>query len=271
MEKTDPRRQTAAGAQKTQRRRQENNNREKMKNDEMGAENQDRNGGASVRAAALSRSYGPATAQVHALRGASLEVGPGERVAILGKSGSGKSTLLNILAGLDRPTSGFVEVGGQDLGRLNPNQLAGFRQITVGMIFQSFNLVSTRSALQNVELPLVFRGVPRGVRRERATQSLEAVGLGHRLHHRPTQLSGGEAQRVAIARALVNRPRVLLADEPTGNLDSATAGEVLDLLCAHLAANRTTLLLVTHDAELARRAAERTVWMADGQVVNQAN
>jgi predicted ABC-type transport system involved in lysophospholipase L1 biosynthesis ATPase subunit len=200
-----------------------------------------------------------------------MDVRSGERVAILGKSGSGKSTLLNILAGLDRPTAGVVEIGGQDLGRLNPNQLAGFRQSTVGMIFQSFNLVATRNALQNVELPLIFRGLPRNQRRDRAVQALEAVGLGHRLHHRPTELSGGEAQRVAFARALVNRPRLLLADEPTGNLDSATAGEVLDLLASHLSANGTTLLLVTHDAELARRAAQRTVWMADGLVLDQAN
>jgi predicted ABC-type transport system involved in lysophospholipase L1 biosynthesis ATPase subunit len=223
-----------------------------------------------VRVVEAARTYGPTSAPVHALRGVSLEVRRGERVALLGKSGSGKSTLLNLLGGLDRPTTGTVEVCGRDLGRLRPDELARHRLEVVGMIFQSFNLVLSRTALQNVELPLIFAGRRSAERRQVATRALEAVGLGARLHHRPTELSGGEGQRVAIARALVNAPQVLLADEPTGNLDSATAGEVLGVLAAHLQANGTTLLLVTHDEELARRIADRVVWLKDGQLVREA-
>jgi ABC-type lipoprotein export system ATPase subunit len=219
-----------------------------------------------VRVVGLSKSYGMASAPVHALRGVSLEVRRGERVALLGKSGSGKSTLLNVLGGLDRPTSGSVVVNGRDLAQLNAEELARHRQSTVGMIFQSFNLIPSRTALQNVELPLMFAGRAPAERRQAAVRALEAVGLGHRLQHRPTELSGGEGQRVAIARALVNEPQVLLADEPTGNLDSATATEVLEVLSNHLKAHGTTLLLVTHDADLARRYADRIVWLRDGQL-----
>src|SRR5262245_59173944 len=189
-----------------------------------------------------------------------------ERVALLGKSGSGKSTLLNLLGGLDRPTSGGVEVDGRDLARLSPRELADYRLRTVGIIFQSFNLVASRTALQNVELPLVFAGLPARARRDKAAAALVAVGLGERLDHRPAELSGGEGQRVAIARALVNEPSVVLADEPTGNLDSATAAGIMELLLGHVAARAATLVLVTHDEELARRGADRVVWMRDGQV-----
>jgi predicted ABC-type transport system involved in lysophospholipase L1 biosynthesis ATPase subunit len=219
-----------------------------------------------VRVVEVTKSYGPPSALVQALRGVSLEVRRGEKVALLGKSGSGKSTLLNLLGGLDRPTAGRVEVAGRDLGRLSGDELARHRLTTVGMIFQSFNLVPSRTALQNVELPLLFAGAAPAARRKAAARALEAVGLGRRLHHRPAELSGGEGQRVAIARALVNSPQVLLADEPTGNLDSATAGEVLEVLMAHLRAHGTTLLLVTHDEELARRHADRVVWLKDGHL-----
>jgi predicted ABC-type transport system involved in lysophospholipase L1 biosynthesis ATPase subunit len=219
-----------------------------------------------VRVAGATKSYGTAAAPVHALRGVSLEVRRGEKVALLGKSGSGKSTLLNVLGGLDRPTSGTVEVAGRDLARLSADELARHRLTTVGMIFQSFNLVASRTALQNVELPLIFAGLGRAARRRAAEAALRAVGLGERLHHLPTQLSGGEGQRVALARALVNRPQILLADEPTGNLDSATASEVLEVLTGHLKAHATTLLLVTHDEELARRYADRVVWLHDGRL-----
>jgi predicted ABC-type transport system involved in lysophospholipase L1 biosynthesis ATPase subunit len=220
-----------------------------------------------IRTEGVTRSYGPPSAQVHALRGVTLQVRAGERVALLGKSGSGKSTLLNLLGGLDRPTAGRVEVGGRDLARLSADELAQHRLRTVGMVFQSFNLVASRTALQNVELPLLFRGLRPAQRRQLAREALEAVGLGMRLTHRPAELSGGEAQRVAIARALVNDPLILLADEPTGNLDSATAQEVLDLLARRLAENRRTLMLVTHDEELARRCADRVVWLKDGQLI----
>jgi ABC-type lipoprotein export system ATPase subunit len=198
----------------------------------------------------------------------SLTIRHGERVALLGKSGSGKSTLLNLLGGLDRPTSGTIEVNGQDLGRLSSRQLADYRLRTVGIIFQSFNLISSRTALQNVELPMLFSGIAARQRLQQATNALEAVGLGARLHHRPTELSGGEGQRVAIARALVNDPAIVLADEPTGNLDSATAGTVMELLLGHVSRRGMTLVLVTHDEELARRSADRIVWLRDGQLVS---
>src|SRR5262249_30115800 len=158
---------------------------------------------------------------------------------LLGKSGSGKSTLLNILGGLDRPTAGQVHVCGRDLAALSGRELARHRLTTVGMIFQAFNLIPSRTALQNVELPMVFAGRSPRDRRRTAQQALEAVGLGHRLDHRPNELSGGEHQRVAIARALVNEPEILLADEPTGNLDTATAGEVMEILMTHIRAHGT--------------------------------
>jgi predicted ABC-type transport system involved in lysophospholipase L1 biosynthesis ATPase subunit len=220
-----------------------------------------------IQATDLAKSYGPPSAPVHALRGVSLEVRRGERVALLGKSGSGKSTLLNILAGLDRPSSGSVRVCGLDLSRMSPADLARHRLTAVGMVFQAFHLVGSRTALENVELPMVFAGRPPRERRAAARQALEAVGLGHRLRHRPGELSGGEQQRVAIARALVNRPAVLLADEPTGNLDTATAAEIVAVLTAHADAHGATFVLVTHDEDLARRCADRIVRLKDGQLL----
>jgi predicted ABC-type transport system involved in lysophospholipase L1 biosynthesis ATPase subunit len=221
----------------------------------------------AVRCVELVKAYGTAAAPVFALRGVSAEVQAGERVALLGKSGSGKSTLLNLLGGIDRPTSGGLHVGGRDLDKLTGRELARFRSATVGMIFQSFNLIPSRTALENVELPMIFAGRSPRERRAEARRALEAVGLGERLHHRPAQLSGGEAQRVAVARALVNRPDILLADEPTGNLDSATAREVIDLLTDHVRSRGTTLLLVTHDEELARGCTDRVVRLRDGHIL----
>jgi predicted ABC-type transport system involved in lysophospholipase L1 biosynthesis ATPase subunit len=220
-----------------------------------------------IRLVDLAKSYGTASATVHALRGVSAEVRRGERVALLGRSGSGKSTLLNVLGGLDRPSSGVVEVEGRDIARMSANELARYRLATVSIIFQSFHLIPSRTALDNVALPMVFAGRPRGLRREAARRALEAVGLGHRLHHRPAELSGGEHQRVAIARALVNEPAVLLADEPTGNLDSATAAEVIALIDAHVRRHGTTLVLVTHDEELARACTDRLLRLRDGQLI----
>jgi predicted ABC-type transport system involved in lysophospholipase L1 biosynthesis ATPase subunit len=227
-----------------------------------------RTGVTIIRARGVSKSYGAEPAVVQALRGVSLEVARGEKLALLGKSGSGKSTLLNVLAGLDRPTAGSVEIQGRDLAQMTSGELARHRLQTVGMIFQSFNLIASRSALENVELPMLFAGLPPRQRRQAARDALEAVGLGARLHHRPSELSGGEHQRVAIARALVNRPAILLADEPTGNLDSGTASDILALLTEHVNANGTTLVLVTHDEELARRCADRILWLRDGQFVD---
>jgi ABC-type lipoprotein export system ATPase subunit len=222
----------------------------------------------AVRVEDVVKSYGSESSPVIALRGVSLEVRRGEPVALLGKSGSGKSTLLNLIGGLDRPTSGRIIAGGSDLARMTGEQLAAYRLTTVGMIFQAYNLIPSRTALENVELPMVLAGIPPAARRESATAALEAVGLGGRLGHRPMELSGGEHQRVAIARALVNRPAILLADEPTGNLDSATAGEIMDLLLEHLRREGTTLIMVTHDEELARQAADRIVWLKDGRVLS---
>jgi len=221
-----------------------------------------------VRAVDLTKTYGRPTAPVHALRGASFEIRRGEKVALLGTSGSGKSTLLNLLGGLDRPTSGSVHVAGRDLAAMNGRELAEHRLTIVGMIFQSFNLIPSRTALENVALPLVFAGRPTAERRAAARQALEAVGLGKRTDHRPTELSGGEQQRVAVARALVNQPAVLLADEPTGNLDRATVSEILALLTEYVQSRGTTMILVTHDEDLARRSTERVLRLLDGQLIS---
>jgi ABC-type lipoprotein export system ATPase subunit len=221
----------------------------------------------AVEVEGLAKVFGSPSAPVEALRGISLAVQSGQRVALLGKSGSGKSTLLNLIGGLDRPTSGSIRVAGKELSRMTANELAEYRLATVGMIFQAYNLIPTRTAIENVELPMILAGRSPPDRRAAARQALEAVGLGRRILHRPVELSGGEHQRVAIARALVNRPEILLADEPTGNLDSATAGEIMRLLLDHVQRDGTTLFLVTHDEELARQSAERIIHMRDGQII----
>jgi len=208
--------------------------------------------------------------RVRALAGVDLEVATGEFVAVLGKSGSGKSTLLNVVGGLDRPTAGRVAVGGTELAELSERELAAFRARTVGFVFQSFHLQPRYPAWENVALPLVFLGVGRKERRRRAAVLLDEVGLAQRAAHRPAELSGGEQQRVAFARSLVAEPRVLLADEPTGNLDSETSGQVVQLLeAAH--ARGTTLLLVTHDREMAQSTADRVIRMADGCIVESSS
>ncbi len=220
-----------------------------------------------IRVVDVVKSYGAEPSVVTALRGVSLEVERGERVALLGKSGSGKSTLLNLIGGLDRASAGSIQVEGQELAGMTGEELASYRLATVGMIFQAYNLIASRTALENVCLPLILAGRGRTERLVAARQALEAVGLGGRVDHRPAELSGGEHQRVAIARALVNQPRILLADEPTGNLDSATAGEIMTLLLTHLRASGATLVMVTHDEELARQSADRIVRMKDGCVL----
>ncbi len=216
----------------------------------------------------LTKQYDSAAKAVFALDGVSLTIRPGERVALLGKSGSGKSTFLNLLGGIDRPTAGRLQVAGRALDRLNDRELADFRATMVGMVFQSFNLIPSRTALDNVALPLIFTGHARRARLAQARGALAAVGLEDRSDHQPAQLSGGECQRVAIARALVNRPPLLLADEPTGNLDSSTARDIMSLISRHIAETAGTLILVTHDEELAATHTDRILRLKDGQLLN---
>jgi predicted ABC-type transport system involved in lysophospholipase L1 biosynthesis ATPase subunit len=221
----------------------------------------------AIRTIDLTKRYGAHAAPVFALRGVTLEIARGERVALLGKSGSGKSTLLNVLGGLDRLTQGRVTVAGHELDRISGRGLARFRSESVGMIFQSFNLIPSRTALENVELPMIFAGRAVRERRSAARRALESVGLAARLDHRPAAMSGGENQRVAVARALVNRPELVLADEPTGNLDSSTAREVMALIVEHVRGHNATLVLVTHDEELAAECTTRIVRLKDGELL----
>jgi putative ABC transport system ATP-binding protein len=218
----------------------------------------------------VSKVYPMGATRVVALDSVSIKINEGEFVAIQGTSGSGKSTLLNLLGGLDRPTTGEVLFDSESLAPFGKKQMAQYRCHSVGMIFQNFNLISTMSAAENVRLALAFGGLRGAQRRKRADQLLERVGLADRTHHRPTELSGGEQQRVAIARALANRPRVLLADEPTGNLDSTRAHELLALLREMVGSDSLTVLLVTHDRELATSFADRIILMKDGRVVDQS-
>jgi putative ABC transport system ATP-binding protein len=216
-------------------------------------------------AVGVTRTYRMDGVSVHALRGVDLRIDPGELVAIIGPSGSGKSTLMNVLGCLDRPTEGTVRVDGHDVATLSDTELARLRNRTIGFVFQSFQLLQRTSAEDNVALPLVYRGVRRVERKQLAREALEAVGLGHRLRHRPSQLSGGEQQRVAIARALVGQPRVLLADEPTGNLDTRTSEDVMGIIERLNADLDVAVVLVTHEASVAAHA-RRQVAVRDGLI-----
>ncbi|MDG4804497.1 ABC transporter ATP-binding protein [Micromonospora sp. WMMD980] len=220
---------------------------------------------AAIEAVDVSRTYELDGVSVSALRGVSLTIAQGEYVAVIGPSGSGKSTLMHLLGGLDRPSGGRLVIGGRDVASLTAPELATLRNETIGFVFQAFHLLARTSAVDNVALPLVYRGVGARQRRERAAAMLGRVGLGHRLHHRPNQLSGGEQQRVAIARALVTEPAVLLADEPTGNLDSVTGEAVLELLERLNAESGVALVMVTHDQEVAARA-RRRIAVRDGLI-----
>jgi putative ABC transport system ATP-binding protein len=217
----------------------------------------------------LKKHYQMGTVTVRALDGVTLTVEQGEFLALLGTSGSGKSTLLNLVAGLDRATDGTLRIFDQDLARMSSAELSIHRRRNVGIIFQSFNLVSTMSALENVALPMMFAGVPKPERESQAADLLEAMGLGARRHHRPRELSGGEQQRVAIARALSNKPHLLLADEPTGNLDSRTSREILAVMKQLNERDGKTIIMVTHDPSLAAQYAHRTMTMLDGAIIDQ--
>jgi putative ABC transport system ATP-binding protein len=214
----------------------------------------------------LKKHYRMGETVVRALDGVSIAVSEGEFLALQGTSGSGKSTLLNLIGGLDVPTEGTLRMDGNDISAMTSEALSRHRRENVGMIFQSFNLVSTMSALENVTLAMMFAGVPQRERDQRAAQLLESMGLGGRQRHRPKELSGGEQQRVAISRALANKPRLLLADEPTGNLDSKTSREIMELLKRLNEREGKTIILVTHDANLAAQYAHRTITLMDGTI-----
>ena len=213
------------------------------------------------------RLYRMGSETINALAGVNLDVSRGDFVSIVGPSGSGKSTLLNIVGGLDLPTSGRIEVDGQDLTKANDRELSDYRNSKLGFVFQTFNLQPTYTTLENVALPLVFAKVPPSRRNRQAREVLDAVGLAYRTKHTPGQLSGGERQRVAIARALVNDPSIILADEPTGNLDSKTSELIVELLTRLSRERKITLLLVTHNLKVAEHA-DRIVHMADGQIID---
>lgn len=222
----------------------------------------------SVRIRALRKTYHMGNIDVHALAGVDLEIDPQTLCVVMGPSGSGKSTLLHLIGGLDRPTAGEINVGGERLENMDENALAVFRRRSVGFVFQSFNLISSMTALENVEFPLRFARVPRRQRQARAAELLKLVGLEDRARHRPTELSGGQQQRVAIARALVNDPWLILADEPTGNLDTASGASIMQLL-SDLHRSGKTVVVVTHDARM-QQFATRIVELLDGCVVDGA-
>lgn len=217
----------------------------------------------------LVKTYQKGSIQVRAVQGISFDILKGEFITIVGRSGSGKSTLLNLIGGLDRATSGSLFVNNTDLTHMKRSELAQHRRKTVGMIFQSFNLIPSRTALENISLALAFGGVRRRDRKHKASETLSCVGLQHRLDHKPGELSGGEAQRVAIARALANEPDILLADEPTGNLDSKTSAEIMQILKKLNQEEKVTILMVTHDEELAKKISHRVFQLFDGKIVDE--
>lgn len=220
-----------------------------------------------IRLEHLTRSYSKGNQPIVAVDDITLSIEKGNFVSIVGRSGSGKSTLLNLMGGIDSPTGGKIFYNGNEMNGYSPRQYAEHRRFRVGMIFQSFNLIHSYNALENVMLALIFGEVPRGLRKSRARAILESVGLQDRLYHKPAELSGGEAQRVAIARAIANDPEVLLADEPTGNLDSFTSGEIADLLTGLNREKQKTVIVVTHDLDLARQISGRVIRLLDGRVI----
>lgn len=216
----------------------------------------------------LKRIYKMGTEKVYALNGVDLDIYQGEILCLLGTSGSGKSTLLNMIAGLDRPTEGTIQIGNVDFTGLSEAQVTHFRQLYVGFVFQSYNLIPTLSALDNVALGLIFKGVPKKERDKHSMEILEKVGLGDRVHHKPSEMSGGQQQRVSIARAFVDKPRIVFADEPTGNLDTKTSFEVMNLMCQMARDYNQTLIIVTHDVDTSIYA-DRIVELRDGKIVRE--
>ena len=227
------------------------------------------NGTEAVRTDSLVRHYTLGQSVIRAVDGVSLSIRQGDFAALLGASGSGKSTLMNLIAGLDRPTSGAIMVEGHDLSRMKSGELAHYRRHTVGMVFQSFNLVPTMTLTENVELPMRFAEVDRNERQARVQNALDRVGLTGRVAHRPSEMSGGEQQRAALARALVNRPKILLADEPTGNLDSKTGVEIMELMGELNRSLGMTVIMVTHERPLAERYANRLIFLGDGKLLGE--
>ena len=219
----------------------------------------------------LSRTYRKGPVEVHALQDVTCNLEQGKFYSVVGKSGSGKSTLLNLVGGLDKPTGGDINFYGRKMSQMSRKDLARHRQTSVGMIFQSFNLINSRSALENVILPLIFSGTGKKQRIKRGRELLDQVGLQDRMKHYPNELSGGEAQRVAIARALANQPDVILADEPTGNLDSNTSQEIIDLLVSLNRDNKLTVIMVTHDTETAEAVSNQIIRLKDGQITQNDN
>lgn len=223
-----------------------------------------------IEAKNLSKTYHRGSVPVHALRNVNFEVQQGERVCVFGKSGSGKSTLLNLLAGLDRPTSGTLRLGDFDLSKPTPELLDTYRQRYVGIVFQQFRLIRHKTARQNIAMPLLIAGMRGRERRKRVEECLQLIGLSERAKHRPAELSGGEQQRVAVARAIANSPRLLLADEPTGNLDSENAQNVMRLLNRAQESSQSTVVLITHDRNIAESYADRILTMEDGEIVSES-
>ncbi len=219
-----------------------------------------------IELANITKTYRMGELDITVLAGVSLSVQQGELIAIMGPSGSGKSTLMNIIGCLDRPTSGTYHFENREISTLSDDELASVRNVKIGFVFQTFNLLPRFSALKNVEIPLIYSGIPARVRRQRAMPLLEKVGLSDRMHHKPTELSGGQQQRVAIARALVNNPPLLLADEPTGNLDSRSGEDILNILTG-LNKQGVTIIIVTHDQNVAERC-KRSIHLKDGQIIS---